>query len=48
MVAFKKGTEYVNSHYDVKLEYENQECEFSNQNQQCIKERCPFYKAERM
>jgi len=48
MVAFKNGTEYVNSHYDVKLEYENQECEFSNQNQQCIKERCPFYKAERM
>lgn len=43
MIAFKHGIEYVNSHYDVTLEYEGQTCEFKSQNQQCIKERCPFY-----
>ena len=43
MIAFKHGIEYVNSHYDVTLEYEDQTCEFKSQNQQCIKERCPFY-----
>lgn len=44
MIAFKNGVEYINAHYDVRLEYEDQECEYSAQNQQCIKERCPFYK----
>ena len=43
MIAFKNGIEYVNVHYDVKLEYEDQECEFYSRNQQCIKEKCPFY-----
>ena len=43
MIAFKHGIEYVNYHYDVTLEYEDQTCEFKSQNQQCIKERCPFY-----
>lgn len=43
MIAFKNGIEYVNHHYDVKLEYEHMKCEFSNLNEQCIKERCPYY-----
>ena len=43
MIAFKNGIEYVNNHYDVTLEYEEQECEFSELNQQCTKEKCPFY-----
>lgn len=43
MIAFKQAVEYINSHYDVKLEYEDQKCEFSALNQQCIKEHCPFY-----
>lgn len=43
MIAFKNGIEYVNSHYDVTLEYEDQTCEFSEMNQQCTKEKCPFY-----
>ena len=43
MIAFKSGVEYINTHYEVKLDYEPQECEFSEANQQCIKERCPFY-----
>ena len=35
--------EYVNNHYDVNLEYEHMKCEYSNLNEQCIKERCPYY-----
>ncbi|WP_442861626.1 hypothetical protein [Butyrivibrio sp.] len=27
----------------MQIEYEEQHCEFSSQNQQCIKERCPFF-----
>ncbi|WP_022762086.1 MULTISPECIES: DUF5714 domain-containing protein [unclassified Butyrivibrio] len=45
MIAFKNGIKYVNEHYDVKLEYEEQECEFYSRNQQCIREKCPFYPA---
>lgn len=44
MVAFKNGIEYINSHYDVKLEMDELKCEFSNFNMQCIKERCPYFK----
>ena len=43
MIAFKNAVEYVNTHYDVKLDYEKQVCEFSGANLQCIKERCPFF-----
>ncbi|MDO4500834.1 MAG: DUF5714 domain-containing protein [Erysipelotrichaceae bacterium] len=43
MIAFKNAVEYINTHYDVKLEYEKMTCEYSNINAQCIKERCPFY-----
>ena len=43
MIAFKNAVEYINTHYDVELDYELQVCDFSEANQQCIKERCPFY-----
>ena len=43
MIAFKHGVEYINKHFDVHLEYEDQSCEFYDQNQQCIKEKCPFF-----
>ena len=43
MIAFKNGVEYINSHYGVTLEYEKMKCEYSGINEQCIKERCPFY-----
>ena len=33
---------YINKHYGVHLKYEDQSCEFHDQNQQCIKETCPF------
>lgn len=43
MIAFRNGIEYVNSHYDVTLQYEDMKCEFTERNEQCIKERCPFH-----
>ena len=43
MIAFKNGIEYVNCHYGVSLEYEQMKCEYSNYNEQCIKQRCPYY-----
>ena len=43
MIAFKNAIDYVNEHYGVTLEYEKMICEYSKQNAQCIKERCPFY-----
>ena len=38
MIAFKNGIDYVNAHYGVTLQYE-----FTDFNEQCIKERCPFH-----
>lgn len=35
--------EYVNKTYGVQLEQDLGKCEFSARNEQCIKERCPFY-----
>ena len=46
MIAFKNGIEYINNHYDVELEYEKVNCEFSELNKQCIKARCPYYGKE--
>lgn len=43
MIAFKNGIEYINAHYGVKLEIEEIKCEYSHLNEQCIKERCPYY-----
>lgn len=43
MVAFKNAVDYVNRHHDVQLEYEHLKCEFSGRNEQCLKERCPYY-----
>ena len=43
MIAFKHGIEYVNSHYGVELEMEDIKCEYFHLNEQCIKERCPYY-----
>ncbi len=43
MVAFKHGISYVNEHYGVTLENEPVKCIYSGVNEQCIKERCPYY-----
>lgn len=44
-LSFQKAIEYVNENYDVELENSRIACDFSAQNEQCIKERCPFYKS---
>ena len=43
-ICFQSAIEHINEHYEVKLEGSNIECCFSEKNEQCIKERCPFYK----
>ncbi len=43
-MSFQKAIEYINENYDVELEKTSIECCFSEKNEQCIKERCPFYK----
>ena len=43
-LSFQKAIQYVNDNYDVELQNERIECCFSNKNEQCIKEKCPFYK----
>ena len=43
-LSFQKVIEYINENYNVKLESNRIECSFSDKNEQCIKERCPFYK----
>lgn len=43
-LSFQRAIEHINENYDVQLEASNIECGFSEKNEQCIKERCPFYK----
>lgn len=43
MIAFKNGIEYINAHYGVRLETEEVKCEYSGRNEQCIKDRCPYF-----
>jgi hypothetical protein len=43
MIAFREGVRYINEHYSLVLEYEDQICGFSERNLQCLKEKCPFY-----
>ncbi len=44
MIAFKNGIEYINQHYNVFLEWEEMQCDYSGKNEQCIQTRCPFFK----
>ena len=43
-LAFYNAVNFVNENYSVKLESSRIECLFSDKNEQCIKERCPFYR----
>ena len=43
MIAFRNAVTYINSNYNVTLEYEDLKCEFSSLNKQCIGNRCPFH-----
>ena len=42
-LAFEEAIEYINNNYTVKLEKSNILCSHSAKNEQCIKDRCPFY-----
>ena len=43
-LSFQNAMEHIDENYGVRLESNNMECCFSDKNEQCIKERCPFYK----
>ena len=47
-LSFQKAIEYVNENYDVRLECSDIECCFSEKNEQCIEEKCPFYKEQKI
>ena len=42
-LSLKTAIQFVKEHYDIVLEDTDEKCEFTYLNQQCIKERCPFY-----
>lgn len=42
-LAFEEAIDFMNSNYDVQLEYGEVHCVHSEKNQQCIKEICPYY-----
>ena len=43
-LSFQKAIDHINENYNLKLESSRIECSFSEKNEQCIKERCLFYK----
>ena len=43
-LSFRQAIQYVNENYNVELQSKTIECSFSEKNEQCIKEKCPFYK----
>ena len=43
LMLVRIANDYVNAHYGVTLQYEQMQCGFTDFNEQCIKERCPFH-----
>lgn len=41
--ALQEAIDFVNEQYDVELEQGEIHCSYSEQNQQCLKEKCPFH-----
>ena len=42
-LSFQEAIIHINTNYDVVLESSNIHCTYSTQNNQCLKEKCPFY-----
>lgn len=42
-ISIFEGIKFANEKYGLKMISNEIKCEFSNQNKQCIKEKCPFY-----
>jgi hypothetical protein len=45
-LSFQKAVEYLRENYGVPVECGDIVCTFSARNEQCIRERCPFYAGE--
>ena len=43
-LSFQKAIDHINENYNLKLESSRIECSFSEKNEQCMKERCPFHR----
>lgn len=43
-LSFQNAIEYINQNYNVQLKNDKIICYFNHLNEQCIKEKCPFYK----
>ena len=43
-LSFQRAIKHINENYNVKMESSKIECSFSEKNEQCIKEKCPFLK----
>lgn len=43
-LSFQNAIQYINENYDVELQNAHIKCSFSEKNEQCIENRCPFYK----
>ena len=41
--AMKTAVDFINENYNVKIPAGGIKCAFSMRNEQCLKERCPFY-----
>ncbi len=44
MLSLQEAITYINDNYEVVLEKSDIRCTYSNQNNECIKTKCPFYK----
>ena len=42
-LAFEEAIKFINENYPIKLETQKIVCGFSEKNEQCINERCPFH-----
>ncbi len=43
-LSFQNAIQYINENYDVELQNAQIKCSFSEKNEQCIENKCPFYK----
>ncbi len=46
-LSFQEAVKYINDNYNVTLESSDIVCDFNSENQQCIADRCPFYKSSK-
>lgn len=44
-LSLSEGVKFVREKYGVEMELDGIRCEYSSKNQQCLKNRCPFYKS---